>query len=96
MFGALIICFAFDLGWRGYGWLSHGVLAMAFVAPMTVYTAFTGSHHLGSMFVSYWWMALLFEILFVLPGWGLGLGARKMFGGGKPYSLALKMSFDVE
>jgi hypothetical protein len=94
MTSVLFIFFTFDLGWRGYGWRSHLMIVAVFTAIMTIYTYFTTRPGLlGTLFTSYLEMALLFEVLFVLPGWGLGAGARRLFGGGKPYSL--KMSFDV-
>ncbi|QGM96473.1 hypothetical protein [Methylocystis parvus] len=94
MAGALLICFAFDLGWRGYGWRSHLWLALAFVVVMTIFSVLTSRLTiLGMLFSSYIEMAAIFEALFVLPFWGVGLGARRIFGGGNPYSL--KFSFDV-
>lgn len=93
MFGALLICLAFDLGRRGYGLLSHVYLHVGFVAFMMLYSLFQDRHVSSGLFQGLLMGTVIFEILFVLPGWGLGLGARKIFGGGKPYSL--KMSFEV-
>ncbi len=93
MFGALLIPFGFDLGWRGYGLLSHVYLHVSFVAFMMLYGLFQDRHVSSDLFQGLLMGTVLFEILLVLPSWGLGVGARKIFGGGKPYSL--KMSFDV-
>jgi uncharacterized membrane protein len=86
--------FAYSLGWRGYGW-SHIWLAVGIVAMMLVYAFFRSSSATFYAFLDWTsvFMIFYFEVMFFLPGWCLGRGARRVFGGGKPYSL--KMSFDV-
>lgn len=83
MIGLLFTFFAFDLAWRGYGWRGPVYIAMFFVGAMTIVGEVDGLLLLLATF----------EIIFVLPGWGLGLLARGIVGGGEKYSF--KMSFNV-
>ncbi|GLI91859.1 hypothetical protein [Methylocystis echinoides] len=85
--------FAFDFGWRGYGFLAHLWLPLAMFVVMAAYS------YSGAKTASYsnvdvaFGLSIFFELACFLPAWALGRGARRVFGGGKPYSL--KMSFDM-
>ncbi len=83
MIGLLFSVFAFDLAWRGYGW--RGLVYIA--------VFFAGVQAILGLFDRLLMILAIFEIIFVLPGWGLGLLARGIFGGGEKHSF--KMSFNV-
>ena len=91
MGGILLIYLGFNLGWRGYGWRSHLVVAAAIITVMTIITVFGAPQRLPGMLFGSAMMTVVFEVMYILPCWGIGLGARKVFGGGQPYSL--KFSF---
>lgn len=87
MGGILLIYASFILGWRGYGWRLHLVVAAAIIVAMTIIVVFGAPQRLPGMLFGVAIMTIVYEIMCILPCLGVGLGARNLFGRGEPYSL---------
>lgn len=93
MITVFFFLFAFNFGWRGYGFLAHLLLPVAMFVFMAIYMYSTTKMAPFSVLDTTLLGSIFFELTCFLPAWGLGRGARRLFGGGEPYSL--KMSYDI-